>query len=208
MSMTRHIEVPPEAVDRVYAQSLFELAEAEGGREQLESVAAELEEIADLSRAHYELAELFGSRIIKAADKRRSIEVIFGGRVSDLILRFLLVLLRKERLDRALPIIAAFDEMIQARFGRVEIDLYTRHAIPGEQLDSIRQRLGRALRREPVLHAYIDESMIGGLRMQVGDKLIDASIATRLRRMRERLIEGGSNQIHARYDSIVEDDRP
>ncbi len=205
MSMMRHIEVPPDAVDRVYAQSLFELAEADGGRALLESVAAELEEIADLSRAHLELAELFGSRIIPPADKRRSIEAIFKDRVSDLILRFLLVLLRKERLNRTLPIIAAFDELIQARFGRVEIDLYTRHPLPADQLDSIRQRLKHALQREPVLHPYTDDSMIGGLRMRFGDKLIDASIATRLRRMREQLIEGGSGAIRARYDSIVED---
>lgn len=199
------IETPPDAVDRVYAQSLFELAEAQGGREQLEAVAGELEELANLIRSHHELAELLGSRIIPAADKERSLNAIFKGRLSDLVLRFLLVLLRKERLNRTLPITVAFDELIQERFGRIEIDLYTRHPLPADQIESIRQRLHKALQREPVLHTYVDETMIGGVRMQVGDKLVDASIDTQLRRMRERLIENGANQVRARFDRIVED---
>ena len=199
------IETPPDAVDRVYAQSLFELVEADGGRERLESIAGELEELGELIRANHELAELLGSRIIPAKDKARSLRSIFEGRVSDLVLRFLLVLLRKERLNRTLPITVAFDEFIQQRFGRIEIDLYTRHALPADQVESIRKRLHQALQREPVLHAYIDDTMIGGVRMQVGDRLIDASINTQLRRMRERLIESGSNEIRTRFDRIVED---
>ncbi len=199
------IETPPDAVDRVYAQSLFELAETEGGRDQLESIASELEELANLIRTHRDLAELLGSRIIPVVDKQRSLNTIFGGRISDLLLRFLLVLLRKERLNRTLPITVAFDELIQNRFGRVEIDLYTRLALPAEQVDSIRKRLHHALQREPVLHAYLDEDMIGGVRMQVGDKLIDASVATQLRRMREQLIDSGSNSVRVRFDRILED---
>lgn len=199
------IESPPDAVDKVYATSLFELAEKQGGRGALESLASECEELANLIREHRQLAEFFNSRIIPLRDKDRCIRTIFAGRISDLLLRFLLVLNRKERVNRTLSILTACDQLMQERFGKIEVDLYTRFPMPAEQVDAIRRRLQETLQREPIVHTYLDEQMIGGIKMQVGDKLIDASVATQLRRMRERLVEDGAAKVRAKADRIIEE---
>jgi F-type H+-transporting ATPase subunit delta len=199
------IETPPDAVDKVYAQSLFELAEKDGGPGALEILAGEAEELANIIREHRDLAEFLNSRIISSKDKDRTLRTIFGGRVSDLMLRFLLVLNRKERLNRTLSILTACDQMMQERFGKVEVDLFTRFPLPQDQVERIRTKLQEALKREPIMHAYIDDQMIGGIRMQVGDKMIDASIASQLRRMRERLVEDGGATIRGRADRIIEE---
>jgi hypothetical protein len=47
--------------------------------------------------------------------------------------------------------------------------------------------------------------MIGGLRLQIGDQLIDASIATRLRRLRDRLATSGSSEVRSRTDRIIDE---
>jgi len=204
---TQHLKTPPDAVDRVYAQSLFELIEEQGGREALESTSGELDELAELTRQHRELGGLFDSRIIPVAKKDAAIRSIFGhGHISDMLLRFLLVLNRKERLNRFDPIATAFQEMVQEKFGRIEVDVWTRYLLSGEQLASIKSRLHEVLNREPIMHAYTDDQMIGGVRMQVGDQLIDASVATQLRRMRKRLIEDGSTAIRNRFDQAIEED--
>lgn len=199
------IETPPDAVDKVYAQSLFDLADMEGGRPLLEDLAGEVEALAELLREHRLLAEFFNSRIIPVAEKDRVLRRVFEGRVSDLVLRFLLVLNRKERLNRALRIFVAFDQLMQERFGKVEVDLYTRFPLEPTQVERIRRRLEEVLKREPIVHTYLDEEMIGGIRMQVGDKLIDASVATQLRRMRERLLEQGGAEVRARAGRIIEE---
>jgi F-type H+-transporting ATPase subunit delta len=199
------IETPPDAVDKVYAQSLFALAQEQGGRGALEDLAGETEGLADLIRAHRELAEFLNSRIIPASDKDRVLRAVFTGRISDLLLRFLLVLNRKERLNRTLAMLTAYDQMMQEHFGKVEVDLFTRFPLDGEQVERIRARLHEALGREPIVHAYTDDGMIGGIRMQVGDKLIDASIATQLRRMRERLLEHGAAEVRSRAGRIIEE---
>ncbi len=199
------IETPPDAVDKVYALSLFELAEKQGGVGALEELAGEAEELANIIREHRDLAEFLNSRIIPMRDKDRTLRTIFGGRVSDLMLRFLLVLNRKERLNRTLSILTACDQMMQERFGKVEVDLFTRFPLPADQVERIRAKLQEALKREPIVHAYIDDQMIGGIRMQVGDKLIDASISSQLRRMRERLVEDGAAKIRGRADRIIEE---
>ncbi len=199
------IDTPPEAVDKVYAQSLFELAEAEGGREPLETIADEFEQLADLRTRDPQAAEFFRSKLISPADKARVISGAFKGRVNPLLLRFVLYVTHKERLDRIWRMAEAYDKIIQERLGRVEVDVYTRFPLSPEQLSGIADRLHKALNREPIVHAYIDEHMIGGMKVRVGDKLIDASIDTRLRRMRERLMERGGAAARANYDRIVEE---
>jgi len=96
--------------------------------------------------------------------------------------------------------------MVQDKFGRVEVDVYTRHQLPSDQLEKIRERLQATLGREPIMHAYTDETMVGGVRMQVGDQLIDASVGTQLRKMRKRLMEDGSASLRTRFDRAIEDE--
>ncbi len=200
------IKSPPDAVDRVYAQSLFELIEADGGRDSLEAMSGELDELVELTRQFPELGGLFDSQIIAMEKKEAAIKSIFGGaRISESLQRFLLVLNRKDRLNRFDQIATAFEEMVQDQFGRVEVDVYTRHQLPADQLEAIRGRLQETLGREPIMHAYTDESMVGGVRMQVGDQLIDASVHTQLRKMRKRLMEDGSAALRTKFDSAIED---
>lgn len=196
---------PAEAVDRVYAQSLFELADSAGGRTRLEELSGEVDELGDFLRGQRELSEFMSSQIIAPEARDRSLRAIFEGKISDLLLRFILTLNRKGRLSRFLRIGEAFEEMVQEKFGRVEIDVYTRHPLPPDQLESIKSRLQEKMQREPVLHAYTDPGMIGGVKMQVGDRLIDASIATRLRKMRDLMTGEGAALMRSRFDEAVED---
>jgi len=200
-------EAPPEAVDRVYAESVFELAHAEGGRERLESLSGEFDELVELTRQSPELSEFLASRILSIAERERSLQKMFGGRVSDLLLRTLQILNRKERLMRLLSIVAAFQEMVQEKFGRIEVDVYTRSPMPAEQIERIRTHLRAALKREPVLYSYTDPTMIGGVRMQIGDRLFDDSVRSQLRTMAERLKREGTARVRAAADRAFDDDR-
>ncbi len=199
------IDTPPDAVDKAYAKSLFELAEEKGGRDRLESVAAELEELVEIARANPRFEEFIASRIIPADRKAASLRTMFAGRVDDLIFHTMLVLNKKGRADRFARVAAALGHMVEERFGRVEVDVYTRFPIPPDQLESLRSILHQRLDREPVIYTYTDPSMIGGLKVRVGDQLLDASFSTRLRKMRELLAEEGGELIRERFASVFED---
>lgn len=194
-------ESPPEAVDKVYARSLFELAESEGGRNRLESLSAELDELVELTRAEPQLSEFFSSRILATEDRRDSINAMFNGTLSDLLLRFLQILNRKERLSRLLSIVAAYEEMVQEKFGRIEVSVYTREAISADQIAQIKARLEVATGREPVIYPYTVPGMIGGVKMQIGDRLFDDSIQTSLRNMSELIKEDGAAAIRTKPSS-------
>jgi F-type H+-transporting ATPase subunit delta len=176
-----------DALASVYARSLFELASAAGGQAKIEEVAGELEQVVDLAREQRAFREFISSPIIDRHRREKSLKRIFENRVTDLTLRFLLVLNEKGRLNRLESITGAFDAMVQEQFGRIEVDVYTAAPLGREQIDDIQRRIHSALKREPVLHPYTEPAMIGGIKLRIGDQLIDASVATQLKRMRRDL---------------------
>ena len=194
-----------DALARVYARSLFDLALEKGGQDAIESAYAELEDIVELARADAKFAEFLTSQILGADHRAKSLVTIFRGRASDLTVRFLLVLNEKGRLGHLGAIVAAFDELMQEKFGRVEVDVYTAAPIDHGQLDSIKSRLRTLLNKEPIMHPYTDPSMLGGLKLRIGDQLVDASVSTQLRRIQERLGAQGAAQIRERVNRIIED---
>jgi len=196
----------PDALARVYAGALFELADREAGQEAIERALAELEDIVQLAGEDPRFSEFLTSQILPAEKRAASIRTIFEGRVSDLTLRFLLVLNATGRLGHLGAVAAAFDERLQERFGRVEVDVYTAAPIDDDQAGAIESRLRDILDSEPVLHRYVDESMLGGLRLRIGDQLVDASVSTQLRRMRDRLHTSGADQIRTRIEDIIDND--
>lgn len=194
-----------DALARVYASALFQLAEQAGGQQAIESALAELEDIVSLAREDSRFAEFLTSQILAADKRENSLRAIFAGRISDLTLNFLLVLNEKRRLDHLGAIAGAYDELLQERFGRVEVDVFTAAPINDGQAGAIEGRLREVLGKEPVLHRYVDKAMLGGLRLRIGDQLVDASVSTQLRRMRERLGAGGADEIRRRISRIIED---
>ena len=87
----------------------------------------------------------------------------------------------------------------------MEVDLYTPAPIEDGQLEMIRSRVRAALGKEPVIYPYTDPDMIGGIKLRIGDQLIDASVATSIRRMRERLLSSGSATLHQRTARLIDD---
>lgn len=199
-------DAPPEALDKVYAEALFDLAETDGsgGRERLESLSGEMDELVELTRANPELSEFLASRIIPTDQREKSLEKLFKGRVSPLLFNFMVILNRKERLSRLLPIANAFERMVQEKFGRIEVDVWTRHPLPQDQVASLKSHLHQALGREPIVYTYTDANMIGGIRMQVGDRMVDGSVATQLRRMKEVLSKDGASRLREKFGQAFE----
>jgi F-type H+-transporting ATPase subunit delta len=196
---------PADALANVYARSLFELAEAKGGQATIEGTLGELEEILELARSDARFNEFLASRVLPVAQRSASLEKIFKGRVSELILRFLQILNEKGRLRHLPPILEAFDALVQEKFGRIEVDVYTAAPISPEDLRAIRDQLQKTIRREPIVRPYTDHSMLGGVKLQIGDRLIDGSLATRLRKFREQLATHGTDELRARAESLIDE---
>lgn len=194
-----------DALAQVYAKSLYELAEDAGGRDKIVEVGQEIEQLCELTRSDKAFGEFLASPIINKGERSRSLRHIFDGNITDLTLRFLLVLNERGRLGHLAAIEEAYDQLMHQAFGRVEVDLYTAAPLDGQELESIKERIHKALGKDPVLHVYTQPSMIGGVKLRIGDQLIDGSVSNRLRRLRQTLKTSGISAMRDRIASLIEE---
>lgn len=177
-----------------YSRALLELALEAG---QVDEVANELDQIALLLAATPELEQLLGSRVISAQQRDDSIWRIFESRISQLLLRFLLVVNRKNRIGELATIIVQFRKLLDEHRGIIEANAYVAVRLAEAQLGRIARSIGDKIGRTVVLHQYVEPELIGGLRIRIGDQLIDGSVASQLRRMRRHLTEAGADKAKA-----------
>jgi len=198
------LESPPNALADVYATSLFEVCDEAGGREAVEETLGELRDLLAIAREDESFNEFLASRVLPNRKRADSLREILSGRVTARTLTFLLVLNDKDRLAHLPAMVAAFDKLAQAAFGRIDMDVYTAGPISGADLDAIRDRLAAALGKEVIAHHHSRPSIIGGLRLRYGDQLVDGSLATRLRRLRDQLDERGAARLRERVEQMID----
>lgn len=198
-------EANPDAISKVYARSLFELAEASGGRDEAETILGELEDILEITRADSSFNEFLATRVIPKASRDASLVSILEGKASDLTLKFLRLLNRKDRLSHLPSITTAFESLVQDAFGRVEVDLFTAEAIDDATKETFRETLAKSMGKEIILHAYTEPAMLGGVKLRMGDRLVDDSLVSQLGRMRDQLTGDGNATLRAKAERIIEE---
>jgi F-type H+-transporting ATPase subunit delta len=177
-----------QSVDLVYAEALLDLT---GDAEQRDAIREEMDQIGQLLEDSQDLTTLLASRVLSTSERRQCLQRIFEGKISDLVYRFLQVVNNKDRLVDLPGIIRALGRLVDQQRGLIDVDAYLAKPMDQAQADRIAEGLGSVLAGTVVLHQHVDESLIGGIKLRVGDRLIDGSVATQLRLMKQRMIERG-----------------
>ncbi|MEY5031984.1 MAG: synthase subunit delta [Planctomycetota bacterium] len=200
MAATKNID----EIASVYAQSLLEVCDKMGGNAVAEACASELRDLAEIIRGDRKFAEFLKTPIVGNDKRKSALEKIVKGRVSDLVFRFVMVLANHGRAGRIADVADAFDALLQERLGRIEVDMFT---VDGKASDdviaTVKARVKDAFSKDAVLHQYSDPNMIGGVKLRIGDQLIDASVATQLRNMRETVSTRGTGTIRSRLGDFL-----
>jgi F-type H+-transporting ATPase subunit delta len=101
------------------------------------------------------------------------------------------MLIETGRVDQADDILDEFEEMADAAAGRVRARVTTAVELSSADKELLGQRLSQKLGKDVRLTADVDSRIVGGLKLQYGDHLIDASVAARLQQLRRRLADQG-----------------
>ncbi len=165
-----------------YVRSLLELAQEQGA---LEEVHKDMQFIARTCERSFELVALLRSPIIKHDKKKAILEKIFKGKVHGLTLAMLDIITRKNR-ESLLPSIAAeFHNAYNNFKGIQKASITTTIALDKEIRKEIEQIVKTLSDKKTIeLEEKIDENLIGGFILNVGDKQVDASISNKLRSLK------------------------
>lgn len=176
-----------EQVGKRYARALFELAQEKGLSEQ---VAGELAEVAGLVEAVPEMATFLASKRIGREEKKKTIIQLFTGKLSPLTLNFLQLLVDKGREAELPQVERYFRKLLRESQGLVEGEVTTAVPLTEEEVTRLEAELSQGLGRRVKLASRVDTSLLGGLVVKIGDRVIDGSLRTRLERLREKMAGG------------------
>lgn len=198
--------VPDEAAE-VYARSLLELAKQAGGAAKASEVGEELAAIDSIIRAMPSFAELLRSPRVDRDRRGEMLRTVLSGRVSDLVLRTVLVMNRRGRSGEVAHLDAAYRELLDADAGRVRVTVFSPPGPPPAEslLAMIRGRVKEVLGREAVIETTLDPAMIGGLKLRIGDRLVDGSVATQLRRLEQSLLSDGTAAVRSQFQKYLDE---
>ena len=188
-------EAPPEQT-RNYADALLGAggAEAEAALEDLETF------VSGVLAPNPRYASLLSSPNLPILEKDRMLVDALEGKADPTAVRFLRVLNRHGRLGLLSAVVKQARATLDRRQNRKPVTVRSALALDEGQQAAIRDRLSAMIQATPVITLEVDPSLIGGLVVQIGDEVYDASVRTRLERLRGRLIERKTHEIQSRRD--------
>lgn len=176
--------MPANAAARRYAQAVFDI-----GKEQntLTVWDVDLRIIRETLEANPALMRAFENPETTLAERQRLIERLFSASLSPAAYKFIRLLLRNHRLTLAPQIQEAFDEMYLAEQGIAYADVTTAVPLDPEEEARVAESLTRFTGKTIKLRTHVDPDIIGGILARVGDQLIDGTVTSQLRQLKNRL---------------------
>lgn len=179
---------PIDSAAVAYARSVLELASEHGTEHE---VGQELAALAELVSDNPALEQYFRDPTVSPDARDALITRAFAGQVSPLVLNLLRVMNDKGRLGLLRETCHAYAAVLDEKLGKVDVEVTVPAALDGRELEQVRELVGRALGKRPVVTQQVDDQMIGGIILRVGDTLIDASVRRQLQLVRSRLLRAG-----------------
>ena len=173
-----------ETLARRYATAVFELANDAGVTarvgDDLTAIRKAIEEDATTKG-------FFVAPIIDRKEKERVLLATFEGKVHDVALHTLLLLVRKRRETLLSSLVVEYRKLEQQARGAEPLTVTTARELPESELRSLVDRLEKVYGKKFDAQVRVDPSLIGGVRIMMGDRRIDGSVAGRLEELSRTL---------------------
>jgi F-type H+-transporting ATPase subunit delta len=172
-----------EEIARVYAEALFEVARDKG---KVDEIHDQLGEVADAIAENRDLQVFFFSPYFSSAEKREGIARVLSGAEPELV-NFLELLAEKHRVPVIFRIRRRFDEMWAKEKRRLEVRLTSAVQLPPDVVEEVGKQIEDQTGQTIELESDVDENILGGIVLQVGNMVLDASVRNKLERLRKEV---------------------
>ena len=169
---------------RRYAKALLEVSEKDQTVEETEATLLALRQVYLEDPA---LRQVLQQPRIPRAERIALLCRPFEGGPGRGFTEFLSLLVQKKRTDLIPEIAEAFDRLADSSRGLVQVRVRTWKALDDDQRARLKEKLTGLLKKQVRIEEEIDSRLRGGICLQVGDRMIDGSVASRIKELRERL---------------------
>ena len=180
--------MPLIGAGRRYAEAAFELAQRDGT---IDAWGRDLALLAGLARDE-RVTRAVDSPAVPFGRRRTELEASLGKLVSPGARNLALLLARRGRFAILPEVSAEYDALVRESRGIVAATVTTPAPLSEKELAQVRARVEQLAGAKAELTTATDPALLGGLTIRIGDRLIDASVAGRLARLRGELVQGTS----------------
>lgn len=171
-------------VDLTYGKALFEAATDVN---KTDLILEEAQELLVILKEEPEFYEFISTPIISAAQKKEAIAKIFSGRICNELMNLLFILIDKGRAREFRNIIKRYKQLLDQSQGFSIGTIFSVKPLTQEQLKAFEEKTSKLMQKNVKLENRMDSTLIGGIRIFIEGKVIDATIKKRLKDLSETL---------------------
>jgi len=175
------------SIARRYARALSERAAELDRTERLDDDVAVIAGGLESSR---ELVSFFASPVISRSKKIDVVRALFSERVDEVTLQFLEMLVHKRREHLFPDVVRAYRQLRDDEMGRMTVSARVAKPLGDEETEALLNALAKMTGKDIRLETVVDENLLGGIVVRVGDVVYDGSVVNQLAELRERLEKG------------------
>lgn len=165
-----------------YAKAVMDLAIEKGT---LDQVDKDMELFQTVNEENRQFFTVMHNPIIRAHKKLSVLKAIFEGKVSDVMILLFEILARRSREEMLYSISVAFRELFNAHKNIQEVQITSTVVLPDPLKEELRAALSQKTGKTIKIEEKIDESLIGGMTIRIGDTQLDNSIKSQLQKIKQ-----------------------
>jgi F-type H+-transporting ATPase subunit delta len=167
-----------------YARAIYKISQllevTKKVRDDLQEISECIDSSADLKRVLYHPG-------ITPDEKKQVLSELFSKKCEGVTLRFIGFLIDKKRIFYCSVITQCYSALLDIDENRTMVTVESMRLLSGETLKKIKESLVKGLGKDVVITSIVNPSLMGGLRLILGDRVIDGSIAYQLKRLSETI---------------------
>ena len=172
-------------IARRYAEALYEAAKDAGLTRE---IGEQLEQLLRVLKTDRELDLAFRSPALTAGRRRQLLEECFQGELHPFVLNLCQLLWTKGRENSLPSVVTAYRQLLRKDEGLLTAEAVSASNLTEEQLAPRRQALEKRFGQPVIIEMKVDRSLLGGVRVRVGNTVLDGSVRGHLQALRERML--------------------
>lgn len=168
-----------------YALALFQLAQQHN---QLASVEEDLREVKVVFKENSDLQALLASPKLSLERKKELIRELFG-KANPLVVNMLQLLVDRKRINETVEIATEFEALSNDAQGIADAKVYSTRPLTDDERAEISSAFAHKVGKQTLrIENEIDPSLLGGIRLQIGNRIFDSSVSAKLDRLKKQLL--------------------
>jgi F-type H+-transporting ATPase subunit delta len=178
-----------EAFALRYAQALYDCGREDAAL--LERIGFELEKFAEIAAGYPDLASYFDSPLVELKRRQQFLASIAKEmEISDEVHGLLRAVIKRNRFSHLSEIVKAYKEVLETEEEGAEAIIYSVRSLSDHEHSMIKQRLETLSGKHLTINVKVDQSLIGGVRAEIGHKIYDSTVRNSLNLLRKQMAKG------------------